>query len=79
MAQGIADPDVLARTLTAYGLPARHRRACGLTGPSGPGADGAEVEALVVTRDGTVLAHASGPPSASAEADVGALLAALTG
>jgi len=79
MARGIADPDVLARTLTAYGLPARHRRACGLAGPSAPGADGTEVEALVVTRTGTVLAHRTGPPSASAPSDVAALLATLTG
>jgi hypothetical protein len=74
MAQGIADPDVLARTFTAYGAPLRHRRACGLDGPGARrvGArdadahdvDGrAEVEALVVTREGTVLWHASGRPT----------------
>lgn len=79
MAQGIADPDVLARTLTAYGMPSRHRTACGLDGRSGRGAGGAEVEALVVTRDGAVLAHCSGPPSASAPVAVEALLTALTG
>ena len=79
MARSIADPDVLARTLTAYGLPARHRHACGLDAASGRGAGGVEVEALVVTRDGTVLGHASGPPSASTSADVTALLEALTG
>ncbi len=83
MAQGIADPDVLARTFTAYGAPLRHRRACGLDGPGARrvgarevgarevgtrrvgarDADGrAEVEALVVTRTGTVLWHASGRP-----------------
>lgn len=79
MAQGIADPDVLARTFTAYGMPSRHRAACGLDGRSGRGAGGTEVEALVVTRDGTVFAHCSGPPSASAPAAVEALLTALTG
>ena len=63
MAQGIADPDVLARTLTAYGAPARHRRACGL---DTVGAGGAEVEALVVDRDGGVHWHASGPPPVAA-------------
>lgn len=63
MAQGIADPDVLARTLTAYGSPAVHRRACGLA------SDGLNVEAMVVTRKGTVLWHTSGPPS-TAERDV---------
>ncbi len=63
MAQGIADPDVLARTFTAYGAPLRHRRACGLDGPGVRDVDGrAEVEALVVTREGTVLWHASGRP-----------------
>ena len=73
MAQGIADPDVLARTLTAYGSPARHRRACGLLASDGSPADGREVEALVADRDGHVLWHASGPPE-QADADV---LAAL--
>lgn len=78
MAQGIADPDVLARTLTAYGSPTAHRRACGL--PVGPdGDDGrAEVEALVVDREGHVLAHITGPPSASPGAAVDALLDVLT-
>ena len=65
MAQGIAYPDVLARTLTAYGSPAAHRRACGLDGREGRGAAvlGEEVEALVVDRSGAVWWHASGPPS----------------
>ena len=63
MAQGIADPDVLARTFTAYGAPLRHRRACGLDGLGARDVGGrAEVEALVVTREGTVLWHASGRP-----------------
>jgi hypothetical protein len=75
MAQGIADPDVLARTLTAYGAPARHRRACGLTGPGA--ADGRKVEALVVTRDGRVLGHATGSPEAASPGEVDALLRAL--
>ena len=61
MARGIADPDVLARTLTAYGAPARHRRACGFDGTAA-GAGGREVEALVVDREGSVRWHASGPP-----------------
>lgn len=75
MARGIADPDVLARTLTAYGAPARHRRACGLTGTGA--AEGREVEALVVTRDGRVLWHASGAPGRAAADDVQAMLHAL--
>ncbi len=60
MATGIADPDVLARTWTAYGSPARHRRACGLVPPVGQG--GRAVEAVVVDRAGTVFWHATGPP-----------------
>ncbi len=69
MAQGIADPDVLARTFTAYGAPLRHRRACGLDGSGARKVDArdvdgrAEVEALLVTREGTVLWHASGRPT----------------
>lgn len=62
MARGIADRDVLARTLTAYGAPARHRRACGLGGRRGAG--GRAVEALVVDREGEVHWHASGPAPA---------------
>lgn len=72
MATGIADPDVLARTLTAYGAPSRHRRACGLAG-----ADGHEVEALVVDRGGTVHWHASGPPIGASDARLGEMLRAL--
>jgi hypothetical protein len=75
MARGIADPDVLARTLTAYGAPSRHRRACGLAGPGA--ADGREVEALVVTRDGEVIWHATGAPSATPSGTVDTLLRAL--
>ena len=70
MAQGIADPDVLARTLTAYGSPAAHRRACGL-------GSGEEVEALVVDRSGAVRWHASGPPSRADAAALDALRDAL--
>jgi len=75
MARGIADPGVLARTLTAYGAPSRHRRACGLAGPGA--ADGREVEALVVTRDGRVLWHATGAPGAASPGEVDAMLRAL--
>jgi hypothetical protein len=77
MAQGIADPDVLARTLTAYGSPAAHRRACGIVDTTRPRAAGPAVEALVVDRDGTVRAHLTGPPSASDPAAVDALLDVL--
>ena len=74
MAQGIADPDVLARTLTAYGAPAAHRRACGL---DALGAGGAEVEALVVDRSGDVHWHASGPPGRADAVTIERLAAAL--
>ena len=80
MARGIADPDVLARTLTAYGSPARHRRATGLAawGTAVPRLrPGRDVEALVVSRDGRVHWHASGPPPALADDVAAALAAAL--
>jgi len=55
MATGIGDPDVLARTITLYtDLPA-FRRPLAIE-------DGSDVHALVVTRDGTILARASGDP-----------------
>jgi len=84
MARGIADPDVLARTLTAYGSPGRHRRACGLALRGGPrrGGGGREVEALVVDRSGRVLWHASGSPPADRDERarvVDGLLRALDG
>ena len=66
---------MLARTLTAYGAPSRHRRASGLTGPGA--AEGREIEALVVTRDGRVLWHATGAPDAASPGEVEALLLAL--
>ena len=70
MATGIADPDVLARTVTAYTDPGAHRAACGFTG------DGSEVEAVVASPTGAVTFHASGPPGPGARA---ALAAALGG
>jgi hypothetical protein len=76
MARGIADPDVLARTLTAYGAPGAHRRATGLAHPL-TRSRRPEVEALVVGRDGRVFWHASGPPSARADGVVTSLRAAL--
>jgi hypothetical protein len=82
MAQGIGDPDVLARTLTAYGSPARHRRACGLLAIDGSRADGSpadgrEVQALVAERDGRVHWHASGPPERADAVTIAALGGAL--
>ena len=55
MTAGIGDPDVLARTITVYTDVRAFQAALGI-----PGSD--DVHALVVRRDGTVLAHASGEP-----------------
>ena len=55
MVAGIGDPDVLARTITLYTDLAAFRRPLAI-------ADGRDVHALVVTRDGTILARARGNP-----------------
>jgi hypothetical protein len=55
MTAGIGDPDVLARTITVYTDVSRFQRSLAI-----PGSE--EVHALVVTRDGTVLARGSGDP-----------------
>ena len=55
MTAGIGDPDVLARTITIYTDVGRFQRAVAI-----PGSD--EVHALVVTRDGTILARGAGDP-----------------
>jgi len=55
MATGIGDPDILARTITLYTDTAAFRRAIAIP-------TDAEVQALVVTPDGTVLARAAGEP-----------------
>ena len=52
---GIGDPDVLARTITIYTDVGGFQRALAIRG-------GEEVHALVVTRDGTILARGSGDP-----------------
>jgi hypothetical protein len=70
MATGIADPVVLARTLTAYTAPLAFLRACGLAPP----AQGTEVEVLLAGRDGSVSWSARGAPGpASREALAAAL------
>ncbi len=56
MTSGIGDPDVLARTITVYTDVAAFQRALAI-----PGSD--DVHALVVTRDGTVLARGLGDPN----------------
>lgn len=69
MAAGIADPMVLARTITVYTDPASFRRACGI-----PTAE--QVSALLTRRDGSVVWHALGPPVEGQRRDLQAALTA---
>jgi len=55
MTAGIGDPDVLARTITVYTNVAAFQRALAI-----PGSE--DVHALVVRRDGTILARGAGDP-----------------
>jgi len=55
MTAGIGDPDVLARTITVYTDVAAFRRSLAI-----PGSD--DVHALVVARDGGILARSHGDP-----------------
>ena len=55
MTAGIGDPDVLARTITVYTDVAAFQRSLAI-----PGSD--DIHALVVTRDGTILARGLGDP-----------------
>jgi hypothetical protein len=55
MTAGIGDPDVLARTITVYTNVAAFQRALGI-----PGSE--DVHALVLRRDGTILARGRGDP-----------------
>jgi hypothetical protein len=67
MAAGIRDADVLARTITLYtDLPA-FRRPLAIR-------DGSDVHALVVTRDGTILARAHGDPDEASWAAIASVL-----
>ena len=68
MTAGIGDPDVLARTITVYTHVAAFRRALAIP-------DSGDVHALVVRRDGTILARGRGDPDDQAwEAIASALL-----
>jgi hypothetical protein len=71
MAAGIGDPDVLARTITLYTDLAAFRRPLAI-------ADGRDVHALVVTRDGTILARAHGDPDDASWAVIAAALFSAT-
>jgi hypothetical protein len=55
MTAGIGDPDVLARTITVYTNVAAFQRSLAIL-------DSDDVHALVVTRDGAVLARGHGDP-----------------
>ena len=55
MTAGIGDPDILARTITVYTNVAAFQRALAIPG-------GEDVHALVVRRDGTILARRRGDP-----------------
>lgn len=69
MATSIADPAVLARTITVYTDPTAFRRRCGV-----PTADEATV--LLVDRAGVVTWHRTGPPQAEDRAALADALAA---
>ena len=69
MTAGIGDPDVLARTITVYTNVAAFQRALAI-----PGGD--DVHALVVRRDGVVLARGRGDPTDASWETVAAALAA---
>ena len=56
MTAGIGDPDVLARTVTVYTNVTAFQRSLGIP-------DGDDVHALVVTRDGAILARGRGDPA----------------
>ena len=55
MTAGIGDPDVLARTITVYTDVAAFQRSLGIAGSD-------DVHALVVCRDGVILARGHGDP-----------------
>ncbi len=67
MTSGIGDPEVLARTITVYTDVGSFQSALGIP-------DSDEVEALVVTRAGTVLARGRGEPTESAWTPLAAAL-----
>jgi hypothetical protein len=71
MAAGIADPVVLARTITVYADPMAFLRACGLETPDA----GAQVEVMLVGRDGTILWATRGAPGPDARSVLAAALA----
>jgi hypothetical protein len=69
MTAGIGDPDILARTITIYTDVGRFQRSLAIPG-------GEEVHALVVARDGSILARGAGEP---VDHEWSGILAALRG
>jgi hypothetical protein len=67
MAAGIGDPDVAARTITVYTNVAAFRRSLAIP-------DSDDVHALVVTRDGAVLARSRGNPDDAAWDSIASVL-----
>jgi hypothetical protein len=67
MTAGIGNPDVLARTITVYTSVAAFQRALGI-----PGSE--DVHALVVRRDGTIIARGSGDPDDASWAAIASAL-----
>ena len=67
MTAGIGDPDVLARTITVYTNVAAFQRSLAIP-------DSDDVHALVVTRDGAILARGQGDPDDAAWDAIAAVL-----
>jgi hypothetical protein len=67
MTAGIGDPDVLARTITVYTNVAAFQRSLAI-----PGSD--DVHALVVARDGAILARSQGDPDDASWDTIAAVL-----
>ena len=67
MTRGIGDPDVLARTITVYTDVAVFQRSLAIPSSS-------EVQAVVVDRDGTILARGCGDPEDMSWAAVAAAI-----
>ena len=69
MAAGIGDPDVLARTITVYTGVAAFQRSLAISGSD-------DVHAIVVRRDGVILARGRGDPDAERWDEVASVLLA---
>jgi hypothetical protein len=67
MTAGIGDPDVLARTITVYTDVAAVQRSLAIPGS-------ADVHALVVTRDGAILARSRGGPDDASWSEIESVL-----